>query len=318
MTEHERGPRVAAVVDVGSNSVHLLVARMGVRGVEPLADESLFLGLGDAVSASGLLGRDARRRLVGALGAYVARARTLAAARIVLAGTAAIRAAPDAARLVEAVERELGVPFLVLEPHEEALLTFLGATVGPRADGPLIVADIGGGSSEFVVARPGRQPIAVGVPLGSATLTARHVTADPPGPDALNAVAAAARELLRSAPEAGGARLVAVGGTAENVLKLLPGGVEGGSMSGAQLDDALAILAREPADDLAARFVLRPTRARLLPAGGAILRALLDHLGAPGLVVSRTGLREGVVLAVANGGPSWRDSVPALAASWLA
>jgi exopolyphosphatase/pppGpp-phosphohydrolase len=315
---------IGAAVDVGSNSVHLLVAATSGDRLVPLADESAFLGLGDGVSATGVLGPELRSALVATLGAYAGRARGLGATRIALVGTAAMRRAADAAAAVRTVERELGLALHVLDPSEEGLLMFLGATLDRAAldrvalaNGGVAVVDVGGGSTEIVVAAVDRAPAAVGVPIGSASLTAAHVTTDPPGRTALEAVTASARAAFDLAPEVRQAHIVAVGGTSDNVLKLVPGGAERRAVTAAELDEALAILAAEPAAALAGRYRLKPARAHLLPAGAAILRALLERYGAQELSVSPTGLREGAILAALRGGPAWRDALPSLARSWL-
>lgn len=310
---------IGAAVDVGSNSVHLLVAATSGDRLLPLADESAFLGLGDGVAATGVLGRDLRSALVETLGAYAEQARGLGATRIALVGTAAMRRAADSATAVRTVERELGLALHVLDPSEEGLLMFLGATLDRAAlsNGGVAIVDVGGGSTEIVVAAVDRAPAVIGLPIGSASLTAAHVTSDPPGWPALEAVTASARAALDAAPEVRHARLVAVGGTSDNVLKLVPGGVARRAVTAAELDEALAILAAEPAAALAGRYLLRPARARLLPAGAAILRALLQRYGAQELNVSRTGLREGAILAALRGGAAWRDALPSLARTWL-
>ena len=77
-----------------------------------------------------------------------------------------------------------------------------------------------------------------------------------------------------------------------------------------------SILATQPAAAAAVRHTINPVRARLLPAGGAIVDALLERYGASAIRVSEAGLREGAILAVDHGGPSWRDRLPDLAHGW--
>jgi exopolyphosphatase/guanosine-5'-triphosphate,3'-diphosphate pyrophosphatase len=84
----------------------------------------------------------------------------------------------------------------VLPPREEGL-TLIGATGGAPLDAEIVIADIGGGSSEIVVAGPGRRPVTRGLPLGSARASARHVEHDPPTPAELDAIRAEAAPLSR-------------------------------------------------------------------------------------------------------------------------
>lgn len=306
---------VVAAIDVGSTSVHLLVADVADGRLTPLVDQSAFLGLGDRVRREGTIGEELTARLVAALAAYAATARRLDARWVEVVGTEPLRRAHDSARVVHAVETSVGVPFHVLDHEEEGILTLIGATMGRPVTDDTLVVDIGGGSSEFVVAGRGRHPQATGLRLGAAALTAELVTHDPPSADELQALHDAAREGLRAAPDARPATIVAVGGTASNVARIagLPAATVP-VLSRAAVRAALDTLAVTPADALVARHGVNPVRARILPAGAAIVLALLDRYRAGELVVSDAGIREGVVLAISRAGRAWRDRLEALAA----
>ncbi len=103
-------PTVGASIDIGSNSVHLLVAHVAEHEVEPLTDESVFLGLGAAVAARACLGPDARAGLIDALRTYVATARGLGADAVTLIGTEPLRRAGDGRTLVHEVQAALELP----------------------------------------------------------------------------------------------------------------------------------------------------------------------------------------------------------------
>ena len=147
---------VAATVDVGANSAHLLVAAVTGHLVEPLLDESAFLGLGDRVATHGYLGADARDELVATLAGYADAARSLGASSVTFVGTEPVRRAADAAPLIHAVEGRANAPLHVLDHDEEAKLMLLGVTGGKPVDSELLVIDIGGGSSQFVIVGPDR------------------------------------------------------------------------------------------------------------------------------------------------------------------
>jgi exopolyphosphatase/guanosine-5'-triphosphate,3'-diphosphate pyrophosphatase len=140
---------VVAAIDVGSNSAHLLVARVG-HDVVPLHDESVLLGLGAAVDAHGVVPSATADTLVAALWTYASVARSLGAREIVVLGTEPFRRAADAARIVLSVGEVAGVPMHVLGHDEEGLLTLIGATGGRALTADVVVADVGGGSSEIV------------------------------------------------------------------------------------------------------------------------------------------------------------------------
>ena len=127
---------------------------------------------------------------------------------------------------------------------------------------------------------------------------------------------AAAAEAIRAAPDATPSELVAVGGTASNLVKMLPEAIADRVLTRERIARIQAILATEPAATTSARNAINPVRARILPAGGAIVDAILERYGAERLRVSEAGLREGVILAVEHGGPCWRDRLADLAHGW--
>ena len=230
--------------------------------------------------------------------------------------TEPLRRAKDARLAVRDIEKATLVPFHVLSHAEEGYLTLLGVTHGraPRAD--LVVVDVGGGSSEFVVVGPDRGAAATGVRVGSARLTASCVSHDPPLPEEVEALRAAAREQLAGAPVTKPRSLVAVGGTATNLLKVVPAAALDHVLTRARLGQAMDILTSEPAAYAAIHHAVKPARAQVLPAGVAILEAILDRYGRDRISVVDTGVREGAVLAATRAGAMWRTDLESLARGW--
>jgi len=309
-------PRLVAAVDVGSTSVHLLVARVDGHAIEPCLDDSVLLGLGGRVEAAGLLGAATRAGLAAILADDAVRARALGADQVVFVATEPLRRAADAARAVVEVERASGVPLHVLGQAEEAWLTLIGVTGGRPVTGRLLVVDIGGGSTELVTAEPGRGIEVRGLPVGAGRLGAEIVHADPPRPGELAELRAAARRRLADVPALGPGEIIAVGGTASNLLKVVTGGRADRLLTRARLAEGFEVLGAERAENLAARYGLRETRARLLPAGAAILEALLERSGVGEISVSEAGIREGTVLVASHDPIAWRDRLARLALGW--
>ncbi|HEY7969122.1 MAG TPA: hypothetical protein VID95_03950 [Candidatus Limnocylindrales bacterium] len=313
--------RPAAAIDLGSTSVHLLVARPDRTGLVVIHDESTFLGLGAAVDGPGSLGISGRATLASTVGAYVDLARDIGATDPIVMGTEPLRRLEDATRIVAEVSSRTGVPLAVLEHEEEALLTLVGLTAGQAVLGDLLVVDIGGGSSEFVEIGPGRLARAAGVRLGAGRLTRSIVDRDPPTREQFDALDRAAAEALDWTPGRQPAEVVFVGGTATNLLKLLRRARDperGDRLDRAALDEARAVVASGPAELLAATYGLREARIRLLAGGAAIIQALLDRLDiASGRVVD-TGIREGAIIAADRAGTAWRDRLEELAHGWIA
>lgn len=318
--DHARsGPApVCAAVDVGANSAHLLVGRVDGHRVVPLADESALLGLGTLVDAGGLILADARGPLIATLGGYAATARGLGAERIAFVGTEPLRRAADARSVVVAVEEATGVPLHVVDRREEGLLTLLGATSGRAVEADLLVVDIGGGSTQLVLVGPGRRAEAMGIGVGGARLTATHVRHDPPTESEIGELRAAAAAAVAAGPAAAPTVIVAVGGTASNLVKVVPGASEDRLVTLDRLIEAFEALRAAPADEVAERCGIRPQRARILAAGAALLEAILERYGVPRATASEEGIREGTVLALARAGASWRDRLERLAHGWEA
>jgi exopolyphosphatase / guanosine-5'-triphosphate,3'-diphosphate pyrophosphatase len=312
----EAGGRVMAGVDVGANSVHLLVGLVTGHRLDPLVDESVFLGLGDRVDSAGTLGPPKRAELVAALVGYAQTARRLGAERIAFVGTEPMRRAGDAATAVHEVALATAVPLCVLDPREEAELTLIGVTQGQLINRELAIVDVGGGSSQIVRVGPGHPPASIGLGLGGARLTATFVANDPPAPGEIEMMRAEARRLIAETPAVSLAELIAVGGTASNLVKVLPAATLDRRLDRGRLRAALDALGAEPSLAAAERYAINPTRARLLPAGAVILETILSHFGLEELTVSEAGIREGIVLAQAHAGIAWRDALARLAHGW--
>ncbi|HYN49137.1 MAG TPA: hypothetical protein VER83_09750 [Candidatus Nanopelagicales bacterium] len=310
------GGAVFGAVDVGANSVHFLVATVEGHRLVPLLDESVKLGLGDTVDADGLIAGPARMELVGELARYAAAARGLGAVRIAFVGTQPLRRAADARAVVAAVEAATRVPLHVLGHQEEGLLTLLGATSGRAIVDALAVVDIGGGSSEVVVVEPGARARSAGLPVGGASMTRRLVAHDPPTAQELAALQVEARRVAGAAPAASPARMIAAGGTSSNLVKIIPAAARDRALTRRRLAGALRMLGVARAADVAARFGITEKRCQILPAGVAILEALMERYGVERVDAVEEGIREGVILALARGEDGWRDRLDDLAHGW--
>jgi exopolyphosphatase/guanosine-5'-triphosphate,3'-diphosphate pyrophosphatase len=313
--------RVGAAIDLGSTSVHLLVARPEPGGLVTIDDESTFLGLGAAVDGPGSLGAAGRATLVDTVGGYAAQARELGADRPILMGTEPLRRLADAPQIIAEVSAATGVPLAVLEHEEEALLTLVGLTAGAAVKRDLLVVDIGGGSSELVEIGPGRPARAAGVQVGAGRLTRRIVDTDPPQRAQLDALRTAADEAFDWQASRQPYEVVFVGGTASNLLKLLRrlGSPDRADvLDRAALDLVRDILVIAPAEQLAAQYGLRDARVRLLAAGAAIIEVVLDRVGSASGRVVDTGIREGAIVAADRAGDGWRDQLEELAHGWIA
>lgn len=291
------GPRRAAVLDVGTNTVRLLVADCRDGSLTPVLDRTNISRLGLGARADGTLADERIARTAEGAIALVREAREAGATAILMVGTAAVRDAPNRGVLLDQIERETGTVCRVIDGETEASLTFLGATVGLPLDGTLAVGDIGGGSTERIIAVDGTIRERVSVPIGSGRLTERAITHDPPTDTDLAAATRAADDALRTLRPVRATALLLAGGTAAALGALQ----DTATLDAAALDAALATLQSAPAAALAPNVGLDIARVGLMAAGAVIVRALTRTCGLTAATVARGGIREGTLLAAMRG-----------------
>ncbi len=290
-------PQRAAVLDVGTNTVRLLVADCAENALTPVLDRTNMSRLGLGASADGMLTAESIARTAEGAIALVRDARAAGAMTILMIGTAAVRDAPNRGLLLDRIERATGIACRVVDGETEASLTFLGATVGQSLDGTLAVGDIGGGSTERIVAVDGAIRERFSVPIGSGRLTERTIRHDPPTAADLAAATRAAEEAFRTLRPVRATVLLLAGGTA-SALGHLQGTA---TLDNAALDGALATLQSAPAAALAPVVGLEVARVGLMAAGAVIVRVLAATCGLSAATVARGGIREGALLAAMRG-----------------
>ncbi len=301
-----------AAVAIGSTSVHFTAASVTERGIRILADESTLLELGSAVDAHGHVLPDRLDQLAATLRRYAQTAEVLGARAITVVGTEPLRRATNVDAVADAVRTATLSPLRVLGHDEEALLSLYAVLGGRRPAVETLVVDIGGGSSEYVLAGPGRAPLVDVVPTGAARLTAALVDHDPPTADEFDVLRAAARRAVGSAVVASPGRAIMVGGTATNLLRLVSGTSSWRSLTRSRLEAAIRILEATPLAALTDGYPIRPQRARILPGGAVLAEAFLEHYALTSATVSRASIREGILMAVARAGEAWRDRLAEL------
>jgi exopolyphosphatase/pppGpp-phosphohydrolase len=133
----------------------------------------------------------------------------------------------------------------------------------------------------------------------------------------LAALREAARRAIETAPPSRPSEVVLVGGTASNLLKIVPNGKTSRLLTEADIATAFEIVATQSSEGLVERFLVRPARARILGAGAAIVEAIMRRFAVDHVRVAEGGIREGTVIAVAHAGASWRDRLEELAHGWV-
>jgi exopolyphosphatase/guanosine-5'-triphosphate,3'-diphosphate pyrophosphatase len=318
MTAPEPPLRLAAI-DLGSLTVRLAVGeRTGPGQFRVMVHRREVTGLGDGLAKTGALAPAAMARTFQALQGFVAQMRSLGAERCQAVATQALREASNRQAFLGQLET-LGLAVRLLSPEEEARLTLKGVLSALRPEflaGPeVLVFDVGGGSSEFILVRPGRDPVFAGLPLGVLTLSQTQPVGDPPQTRAVAALKQTLKEQLSRFCQANFAdlqarsRLVGTAGAVTTLAALSlkmsdyePDRVNNMTMSRAQVEELARLLARLPEADRARLPGMEPAKAEVMVAGALIVLTILEVFHQDTLTVIDAGLLEGVLEEMVFGG----------------
>jgi len=295
-----------AALDIGSNTVHVLVADV-VRGkLEDVAHYVEMPELGAQVARTGAIGARGAAALR-AMRKVLARARKDGYDQLIACATEAVRRAADGRAFARQAGEVAGVPVRIISARREAELSFLGAASRHASRREWALVDLGGASTEVVVARGGEMVTSAALEIGSGVLASKFLS-DPPQPEERARLRKAALRELTHAPDGDVERLVATGGTASNLPAVLARRNPPAVLTTADLLACEAKLDRHRAGQVASEVGLPANRVKALRAGVEALLLFLDWYGLTVLHVSHEGLRHGMLLAyLEHGGDWWRD-----------
>jgi exopolyphosphatase/guanosine-5'-triphosphate,3'-diphosphate pyrophosphatase len=297
--------RRIAAVDIGSNTVHVLVVEVGEDGsIEDVARYLEIPELGARVDRDGVLGEEGRRLAIEALDSVLDQARADGYQELLASATAAVRHAADGAELIGEASARIGVPMRLLSGRREAQLSFLGVTLRNAIPGPWLMVDLGGGSTELVVAAGGEMEEWTSLPIGSGSLASRLLS-DPPTGDERDRLRRAVAERLEEAPRRRVERVVVTGGTATNLPLILSPDDPPTRLTLRQLEEARLRLDGGPAAEVEGRSGVSAKRVKALRGGVDIMGEILSRYGLGELHLSREGLRHGMVVACLQQGDGW-------------
>jgi exopolyphosphatase / guanosine-5'-triphosphate,3'-diphosphate pyrophosphatase len=294
---------LCACIDIGSNTTRVLVAEASGGRLTEVLQRRAFTRLGRGLKHGAAIPRAKIDEVAHVVAEQRALAEAVGAHALRAVATAAIRGASNRDEVVDAVRDAGGLELTVLDGHEEARLAFLGATrtLGQPLHGRVAVVDVGGGSSEIAVGTvAGGVEWCASFRMGSSYLTEHYVRSDPPAAAELHAMREHAHGALEGLDIPPVDCALAVGGSATSVRRLV-----GAVLEPETMQRALRVLSSAPAAEVAWRFAIEPERVPLMAAGILILDAASVALGRP-LQIGCGGLREGVVLDMANSGAMMR------------
>jgi exopolyphosphatase/guanosine-5'-triphosphate,3'-diphosphate pyrophosphatase len=297
------------VLDVGSNTVHLLVvdAHRGAHPT-PMHSEKSVLRLAEQLTPGGELSKAGADDLVTAVESAKDAAARLGCEEVMAFATSAVREAKNSAKVLARVADRTGVDLQVLSGTDEARLTFLavrrwyGWSVGR-----LLVLDIGGGSLEIAMGRDEEPVLAESLPLGAGRTTRTRFKHDPPTRSELVATSAwlddQLTELARKVTKWGEPdRVVATSKTFRSLARLTGAAPSAAgprvrrTLTDTALRQLLAFISRMPSADLAQLEGVSSSRSHQLVAGALVAQATMRALGLPELEICPWALREGVIL----------------------
>ncbi|WP_158888602.1 Ppx/GppA phosphatase family protein [Amycolatopsis anabasis] len=317
-------PRVAAI-DCGTNSIRLLVAELthrhdGTVDLRDLHREMRIVRLGQGVDATGRLAPEALERTRVALVDYAVAARRKGVERVRMVATSATRDASNRDEFFAMTREVLGTEAEVISGDEEARLSFTGA-VGEQDpdDGPFLVVDVGGGSTELVLGdwdgRRAEVTAARSVDIGCVRITERALKSDPPAPAEVEAARTLAAEVLAEAFDAvdvsKAKTWIGVAGTITTLSAVAQGLPEYDSerthlsrLSRADIDRVAGELLTVDHATRAANPVIHPGRVDVIGGGAVVVQALAEQFAERGgpadLVVSEHDILDGIALSLAE------------------
>lgn len=300
-----------AAIDCGTNSIRLLIADVTGGSLREISRDMEIVRLGEGVDRTGRFDERAVERTLSALDGFIAQMRRRGVERVRFCATSATRDATNRQIFVDPVRERLGLEPEVISGSEEAVLSFRGATKEFRPDdGPFLVVDIGGGSTEFVL---GRQEVesAMSVNIGCVRMAERHLHSNPPSRESLDSaitdIDAAIAQVRERVDFSAAKKLIAVAGTATTVAAASLG-LESYDRYAIHLSEILAPEAHRVAimfqnmdrEQIAALGYMHPGRVDVITAGALVLSRIIHASGASSFIASESDILDGIALSLGD------------------
>ena len=302
--------RVAAI-DCGTNSIRLLIADIDGNNFREVVRDMEIVRLGQGVDETGQFHPDAIARTLAAVDKFAAEIAKRGVEKIRFCATSATRDATNRHLFVDGVRDRLGIELEVISGDEEAALSFAGAIKDlDPSNGPFLVVDIGGGSTEFVFGTSTVEA-ARSVNIGCVRMTERHFASDPATPEQIEAarsdIQAAIEQAAAVVPITKAKTLVAVAGTATTVAAAaldLPEydryAIHLSRISAQQTHDAATMFATSTREQRLALGYMHPGRVDVIAAGSLVLSEIMKATGASEFVASESDILDGMAFSLAR------------------
>ena len=295
--------RVASI-DIGTNTILLLIAEVGEENINPLFEMETIVRLGEGVQKNGTLMKEAMNRGLQTLSQYLERCQAMEVQKIFAVGTSALREAKNSEDFLKLVKAKLNLSIEVISGEEEAQLSFLAVAKDLReVKEPILVVDVGGGSTEFILGRGRQIGQCISLPLGSVRFTEQFLHSDPVREEEWQKMERKIRELLVNIPHSQEPlSMVAVGGTATTLSSVDQGleefiaeKIHHFVLIKEALKNQLLLYRSKTIDERRKIPGLPVARADVILAGGAILYLAMEELKCSSVLISCQGLRYGLL-----------------------
>ena len=310
----QQASAIRAAIDIGSNTIEVLVARCLPGDLEIIEHQATMARLGESVDESGEISRDKFDTALGAVRTYRELAQKHGAEQVLAVATESLREARNSQDFLESVKHETGIEVQIISGSAEAVLDYYGATYTPGTPPDAGVLDVGGGSTEIVTAKNGHITWLTSVPIGSGVIHDRYLPSDPPTYEEIEAARSYLTQYVQTIPiQELPPALIVTGSSASALLKLAQRAFKldesNDRLSHDELSRCEGLLGALAAEEIAQRYEQRLERARILTAGALIIQAMMQYMHLNEILVSSHGVREGVLLTYTRYGERWLEEV---------
>jgi len=315
----QQASAIRAAIDIGSNTIEVLVARCSPVDLEIIEHRTTMARLGEQLKQGGEIPRNKFDAALDTVREYQEFAKKQGAVLILALATEAMREARNSQDFLATVKRETGIEVQVISGLAEATLDYYGATYSPEIPPDTGVLDVGGGSTEIITAQNRHITWLTSLPIGSRSIHDRYLPSDPPPSTEIEAARSYLEKYIQmiEIPEKPPA-LVVTGSSASALLKLAQSAFKHDERSDrltfTDLTFCMGLLEALPAKEIAERFDQRVERARILIAGALIIQVMMQYMRINEVHISSHGVREGALLAYTRYGEHWLEEVNSIAA----
>lgn len=309
MKSDPTSPKRVASIDIGTNTILLLIAEVKQENLRPLFEIETVVRLGEGLQKNGVLSEEAMKRGLQTLAQYLEQCQTLKVQEIFAVGTSALREAKNSEDFLKMTNEELNLPIEIISGEEEAQLSFLAVARDLKElKKSILVVDVGGGSTEFILGKGDRITQWISLPLGSVRFTEQFLLSDPLQEAEWEKMEREVQKLFVNIPRSQDPlSMVAVGGTAttlasveQGLEKFIPEKIHHFVLKKDALRNQLFLYRSKTIDERRKILGLPPARADVILAGGAILYIAMEELECPSALISCHGVRYGLLYKKLN------------------